>query len=191
MAAKSKFDPNNTEVLISRNRHREIDIYSFLARIPIRAQHVVADIGCGPGYFTIPLAKHLCFGKVYAMDVQQQMLELLIKRLNLSRLTNVDTLVSQETVLPLKDDSLDGALVAFVLQEAEDPEELLRETKRCLRSSGWVVVMEWYKRHTDSGPPVARRIDPVDMKEMLLRIGFRVIAESDLNTGQYMIVSRG
>ena len=190
MAKKSKFDPKNMHVLVALERRQAIDTYSLLSRLPIRPHHVVADIGCGPGYFTLPLAKYLHSGKVYALDVQQEMLDAVQKALDESRLTNVDVALTKEKKLPLEDESLDGALVAFVLQEADNPRALLAEARRCLRGSGWLSVLEWHKRETEQGPPVSRRIDPDDMEVMLQKLDFRAIDRRELNPDQYIFLMR-
>ena len=190
MAAKSKFDPKNMQALVSAERRRAIDTHSLLSRLPIRSHHVVADIGCGPGYFTIPLAKYLYNGKVYALDVQQEMLDATQKTLEDARLTNVEVTLSKERKLPLDDESLDGALMAFVLQEADGPEALLRDARRCLKRAGWLAVLEWHKSETEQGPPIERRIDPDEMQAMAEKLELKVKETQELNADQYMMLIR-
>ena len=190
MAAKSKFDTKNMQALLSVERRRAIDTHSLLSRLPIRPYHVVADIGCGPGYFTIPLAKYLYNGKVNALDVQQEMLDATRKTLDDARLTNVEVTLSKERKLPLDDESLDGVLMAFVLQEADGPAALLKDARRCLKPAGWLAVLEWHKRETDQGPPVERRIDPDEMRAMAEKLEFKVRDTQQLNSDQYMILMR-
>ena len=190
MPKKAKFDPKDMHLLVAPERRQVIDTYSLLSRLPIRPHHVVADIGCGPGYFSVPIAKYVYGGKLHAIDVQQEMLDAVQAALDEARLTNVHLALSKERTLPLDDESLDGALVAFVLQEATSPKALLAETQRCLRSSGWLAVLEWYKRDMDQGPPVGRRIDPEDMEAMAKKLEFRDIVTRELNPEQYMVLMR-
>jgi ubiquinone/menaquinone biosynthesis C-methylase UbiE len=190
MPKKSKFDPKNMHVLTSPERRRAIDTFSLLSRLPIRSHHVVADIGCGPGYFTVPLAKYVHDGKVHALDVQQEMLDAVQAALREERLSNVNVALSKERTLPLEDQCLDGVLMAFVLQEATSPKALLTEVRRCMRRTGWLAVLEWHKRETDEGPPVERRIDPDQIEAMASQLGFRLINRSELNPDQYMVLVR-
>ena len=190
MAAKSKFDPKNMQVLVSPERRRAIDTHSLLSRLPIRPYHAVADVGCGPGYFTIPLAKHLYDGKVYALDVQQEMLDATQKMLDDARLTTVEVMLSKERKLPLDDGSLDGVLMAFVLHEADGPAALLKEARRCLKEAGWIAILEWDKREMDQGPPIERRINPDEMRAMAEKLKLKVGDTQRLNADQYMVIMR-
>ena len=185
-----KFDPNKKDVLVSPQRQRRLDTYLVTAFIPISPYHVVADVGCGPGYFTVPIAKHVFYGKVFALDVQQEMLDAAKKEVDRVHLTNVELVLSQEDKLPLEDDSLDGAFTAFVVHEAETPKVLLEEIRRCLRKSGWLALLEWQKRETEDGPPLKERIDEGELREMAEGIGFRFSARHSLNDSQYMLLMR-
>ncbi len=75
MPTKVKFDPKNKELPVSRDRRNALDVHKLLRIFPIVSHHVVADIGCGPGFFTIPIAKMVFDGKVYALDIQKEMLD--------------------------------------------------------------------------------------------------------------------
>ena len=61
---------------------------------------------------------------------------------------------------------------------------------RCLRKSGWLVVLEWDKREMDEGPPESQRIDIDEMQTMMEKVGFRFRERRDLNGKQYMILAR-
>ena len=185
-----KFDVDSKDILMATDRYRNIDVHRVLATIPILTYHVVADVGCGPGFFTIPLAKYLFDGRVYALDVQQKMLDATNEALEKVHLTNVDLVRSKENKFPLEDDSLDGALIAFLLQEANSPTALLKEVKRCLRKSGWLAILEWYKEEMEEGPPAKRRIAEDGMRKMTDKLGFRFTSRQDLNPKQYMLVMR-
>jgi len=190
MPTKVKFDPKNKEMLISQDRRNAMDVYKLLRIFPILSHHAVADIGCGPGFFTIPIAKMVFDGKVYALDVQEEMLDVVREQVKKINLSNVEVLKSQERKLPLEDESLDGAVAAFVLQETSNPRTLLKEAMRCLKTHGWLVVLEWYKTEMDEGPPQSQRIAMDDMKDMTEKVGFRVREARDLNGKQYMVLAR-
>ena len=190
MPRKVKFEPKNRELLVSRDRRNPLDVYKLLRIFPVLSHHTVADIGCGSGFFTIPIAKFVFDGKVYALDVQQKMIDAVGEHVSKVNLTNVDVMQSQEKHLPLNDGCLDGALAAFVLQETGSPRTLLKEAHRCLKKNGWLVVLEWYKQEMEEGPPVSQRIDVEEMKTLTEKIGFRVRETRDLNGKQYMIIAR-
>ena len=184
------FDPDKKEVLLSTDRQRSLDVFRVTSLIPIFPHHVIADIGCGPGFFTVPLAKHVFDGKIYAIDVQQEMLDAAKEGLERIRLTNVELILSKDERLPLDDDSLDGALAAFVMHETEDPKSLLEDTRQCLRRGGWIALLEWHKREMEEGPPLEDRIDEPDLYEMAYETGFRSLGRYTLNDNQYILVMR-
>ena len=186
----AKFDPQDKDALLSPGRYQELDPHHVLSLIPVRPYHQVADIGCGPGYFALPLGKHMFDGKLFAIDVQQEMLDATDEALKRIHLTNVELVLAKEGKLPLDDDSLDGALAAFVAHEADDPKELLTETRRCLRKGGWLALLEWHKRKMHDGPPLKSRIDEAKLRKMAQDVGFRFTARYNLNDKQYMLVMR-
>jgi len=190
MPTKVKSDPKKMDVLLSSKRRRTLDTHRLLSLIPIHLHHVVADIGCGPGYFTIPLGKYLFDGKVFALDVQQEMLDATRTALDAIHLTNVEVMRSKESKLPLEDDSLDGALVAFVLQEASNARALLKDTLRCLKKTGWLAVLEWNNQDVDGAPPLTQRIEEGKLLRMAEKLGFRTTARHNLSGNQYMIVMK-
>ena len=97
MTPKVKFDPNDNDILVSRERRQLIDPSRLISLLPIMSHHWVADIGCGPGYFSIPFAKYLFDGKLFALDVQKEMLDATQKALKAARLTNTELILSKET----------------------------------------------------------------------------------------------
>ena len=185
-----KFDPGEKDVLVSPQRYEDLDPLWVTSLLPILPYHVVADIGCGPGYLTIPLGKHLFDGKVLAVDVQQEMLDAVKEEIERIHLTNIEVVRSQEHKLPLEDDSVDGAIAAFVVHEADDPKGLLREILRCTRVGGWLALLEWHKLEMDEGPPLEERVDEGELRQMTEKVGFRFTTRHSLNDKQYMLVLR-
>jgi len=190
MTPKVKFDPNNNDSLVSRERRQVLDPLRLISLLPIMSHHWVADIGCGPGYFSVPFAKYLFDGKLFALDVQKKMLDATEKALKEARLTNTELMLSKETKIPIEDEVLDGAVASFVLQEASRPSVLLKEAKRCLKKSGWLIILEWHKREMDEGPPLSQRISEGELRKMTDKLGFRFRALRNLNSSQYMMLVR-
>ena len=185
-----KFDPANKDMLLSSQRQRDLDPLRVISLVPIMPYHVVADVGCGPGYFTVPLGKHVYDGKVYALDIQQEMLDAAKEQLARVHLTNVELVLTKEKKLSLKANSLDGAFAAFVAHEADDPQVMLKEILRCLRKGGWLALLEWYKREMEEGPPMEDRIDKPELRGLAQKVGFRYTTGRDLTSGQYMLLMR-
>ena len=184
-----KFDHHDKADLLSADRYETTDPQRLISMLPVLVYHEVADIGCGPGFFTIPFAKYLFDGKVYAIDVQQEMLDAAQEQVKEVNLTNVEMKLAGENELPLEDDSLDGAFIAFVLHETESPTTMLSEARRCLRKGGWLAALE-HKETAEDGPPVNRRLDETEVGDMARELGFRIETAHNLNDHHYMLVMR-
>ena len=114
-----KFNPKRMERLLGPERRQVLDPDEVLDLLPLQPGHVVADTGCGPGYFTVPLARHVPKGKVYALDVQDEMVKAAKEYADAEGVTNVEALLSSETNVPVPPNSLDGVFMAFVLHEVD------------------------------------------------------------------------
>ena len=176
--------------LLSSERREMLDVFRILSLLPLRPYHVVADIGCGPGLFTIPLAKALPGGMVYALDIQEEMTEACQRRIQEARLGNVDVMLTKETGFPLENGSLDGAFVAFVLHSQIDRSGFLRSVLDLLKPGGWLAQLNWHLiPETTQGPPPERRIAVEEVLRLMDEVGLRTVLRRELNDQQYMMVS--
>ena len=123
--------PNN-KVLEKKNSERGpdyevLDPQRVFSLLPLRPYQTVGDVWCGEGSFSISLGKYLFDGKVYAVDISQDTLKSLKKRLEEIRLGNVETVFSKtNNKIPIKKNILDGILIAFSLSKAGDQGEFLK-----------------------------------------------------------------
>ena len=184
-----KYDHNEWADLLSADRYETTDPQRLISMLPVLVYHQVADIGCGPGFFTIPFAKYLFDGKVYAIDIQQEMLDAAQEQVREVNLTNVELKLADENELPLENDSLDGAFIAFVLHETESPTTMLSEARRCLRKGGWLAALE-HKETAEDDARVNRRLDETEVSGMARDLGFRIETAHNLNDHHYMLVMR-
>ena len=176
--------------LLSPQRDASLDTLAILSFSGISYRDRVADIGCGPGYFTIPLAKALVEGKLYALDIDNEMLDACRERVAQARMGNVEILKCEEFDSSLEAGSLDGIFLAFVIQQSPDKPRFLKAVRQLLRPRGWGAILEWYLKETETGPPLERRVDPEQMEELVKSAGFRYLGWRDLNGDQYMMTLR-
>jgi ubiquinone/menaquinone biosynthesis C-methylase UbiE len=176
--------------LLSPKRSQTLDTFLVLSISEINLHDTVADIGCGPGFFTLPLAKYLVSGKLYALDINDEMLDACREQVAQARLANVEILKCDEFNFPLETGSLDGVFLAFVIQQSQDKPRLLRAVRELLQPRGWCTILEWYRKETETGPPLERRINPTDLEAMARESGYRNRGWRDLNGEQYMMTLR-
>ncbi len=186
-----RFDPANMDRLLSVQRQEQLDVYRILSLLPLTNDQAVADIGCGPGFFTIPLAKYLWDGKVYALDIQEEMVEACRRRVTEVRLGNVEVMLTPETELPLEGGSLDGALVAFVIHSQVDKVAFLKRVADLLKQSGWIAIIEWHLLPSPTqGPPPERRISVEEVLRLVEEVGLRIELRRELSDETYLLVVR-
>jgi ubiquinone/menaquinone biosynthesis C-methylase UbiE len=117
-----------------------------LDAVRIAKGSTVADIGAGSGYMTVRLAKRVGpDGRVFANDLQPQMIELLRRRVEREKITNV-TLVQGTVDDPkLPSASVDLELMVDVYHELSQPQIMLRRLREALKSGGRLVLLEYRK----------------------------------------------
>ena len=106
----------------------------------------IADIGAGSGVISVILAEHVTpGGKIYAVDVQQEMLDLLKKKLDKMGVDNVVPVLGTQKSPGLKPESIDLAIMVDVYHEFEFPYEMMLEISKALKPKGRVVLVEYRK----------------------------------------------
>lgn len=148
-----------------------------------------ADFGCGYGTFTIPAAKAIN-GKVYAIDIDPEMIGITEQKAKAENLTNVETilrdLMSQGS--GLEDESVDYVIL-FNILHGDEPEKILREAYRILRPKGKAGIIHWnYDPSTPRGPPMDIRTRPEQCIKWAISSGFTISSIHDLKPYHYGIV---
>ena len=183
-----KFDPANRARLLSDERRRELDPLNFLRSNGLSSGMCIADIGCGPGFFTLSAAEIVgAEGKVYAIDTEELMLDELKKR---NPPGNVTIVQSDEHNIPLENDSCDFALLAFVLHEAKEKGTFLNEAKRLLRVEGRLLLIDWEKKVEERGPPFEERVGREEAASLVEASGFTMEERGNLTSSHYTIRAR-
>ena len=109
-----------------------------------RAGERVLEIGPGTGYYTFEMAARLDGGQVDVFDIQQEMLDHVMREANKRGVTNVQPALGDAQALPYADDSFDAAVLITVLGEIPDQERALRELARVLKPGGRLIVGEMF-----------------------------------------------
>ncbi|MCZ7392845.1 MAG: class I SAM-dependent methyltransferase [Candidatus Methanoperedens sp.] len=181
-----KFDVKSAEILDSPERILFLNPDGILDKAGLSREMVLADLGCGTGYFTIPASRRV--KKVFAIDVQKGMLDIVLQKIKKQNLTNIEAILSEETRIPLPDNSVDVLLMANVFHELEDRSSILKEGKRILSGNGIVVIVDWKKLEMDFGPPVEERLTPEDVISICRDNGFEVREQLDAGPYNYLLI---
>lgn len=134
----------------------------ILNNLDLREDMAAADFGCGAGGWTIPLAKKLKEGKVYAIDILEEPLSVLKSRANFEKIFNIEAIRADvEKRTPLSSDSVDLVLMTNLLFECEDKKAVLEEGKRVLKAGGKILIVDWIKDN-----PLTEEIEYVSFDEI-------------------------
>lgn len=180
-------------ILMSASRRTWQDPDAILSEIGVEEGMTVADLACGPGYFTVPIAKAVgATGTVYAVDFDSVMLEHLRRNLSRAGLSerNVVILESDIAATSIPPGSVDVALFANVLHDIEDKVSFLGEVKRVCRLDGVAVDVDWKKVRTEMGPPYDIRMSEGSATRVLVESGFDVARPIEAGPYHYGLLCR-
>jgi ubiquinone/menaquinone biosynthesis C-methylase UbiE len=151
----------------------------------------VADVGAGSGYYTVRLAKQVGpIGRVFATDIQPEMLSILRKRLSRERLDNVELVQATEVDPRLPAGQLDLILMVDVYHELARPQEVLRNLRTALKPDGRLVLIEYRK---ESAWVPIREEHKMSVKEARMELeaeGYRFDRVIDVLPWQHILVFR-
>lgn len=170
-----KFNPENMHKLEDPSRLELFDPEKVLKEFGIREGMTVLDVGTGTGFY-LPFLSELVGdkGKVFAIDIQEEMLEKAKEKVKEHELKNVEVLKSEENSIPLPDASVDFVFMAFSFHELEDPKTFVEELKRVAKPFSYLAVIEWKKEERDKGPPPEEVLSEWEIGLILDDTGVRV-----------------
>lgn len=185
-----KFPAMNKGKLNNPTRRAMLPADKILQKTGMKKGEAVADIGCGIGYFTIPMAELTGReGRVYAVDIQPEMLEEVKASISEKKLQNIYPVLSEEYGLKIEDKSVTFAFICTVLHEIEDKEKFLKEARRILKPGGRIAIVEWIKKESEYGPPAGHRLEVHEVEAGLINAGFQNTAAFDFNEHFYIITA--
>jgi SAM-dependent methyltransferase len=125
----------------------------LLKSLKLHPGMAVADVGAGSGYLTFRMAKLVApSGKVFAEDIQPEMLDIIRKRMSESGLSNVVPVLGTVTETKLPPHSVDLILLVDVYHEFDHPYEMTQSMVRALKPGGMLVFVEY--RGEDPNVPI-------------------------------------
>lgn len=123
---------------------------ALIEALRLKQGQFVADIGAGSGYLTWRLARQVgSRGRVYAVDIQREMLDLLSRKMASLKITNVVSVLGTVTDAPLPPNSVDLAIMVDVYHEFSHPHEMIQSICRAMKPGGRVVFVEYRAEDPD------------------------------------------
>jgi ubiquinone/menaquinone biosynthesis C-methylase UbiE len=154
----------------------------------------VADFGSGSGFYTIAIAKAVApNGKVFAVDIQKDLLQKLKNGAKQNNLNNIDIIWGDLEHLggtKLRENSLDAVTVCNLFFQIENKDALCLEIKRVLRVNGRVLVIDWAGSFGGIGPTNKDVISKENMVSFFQDHGFTLDREISAGAQHYGLVFR-
>jgi SAM-dependent methyltransferase len=159
--------------------------HQVIQALALKPGTVVADLGAGTGYFSVRLARMLPKGKVYAVDLEPDMVKYLGERAKREGLKNVTPVAAapDDARLPGK---VDLVLLVDVYHHIDDRERYFRKLAGSLAPGGRLAVID-FRLDSRRGPPKSSRIDPGRVKAELAKAGYALSAEHAFLPDQYFL----
>ena len=169
-----------------RERQERTDL--LIAGLRLSEDFVVADIGAGTGYFTFPVAQRVPRGKVFAVDIQPEMLARLARRKALDNVANVETVLGEEDDPKLPDNEIDLAFIVDAYHEFSFPREMGERLKESLKSGGQLVLVEY--RAEDPRVPIKRlhKMSEAQVKQEMAAIGLDWVRTESYLPQQHVLI---
>jgi len=139
---------------------------------------VVADFGAGSGFYTINAAQEVgTSGKVYAVDLQKELLSRIQSTARAQELSNVEISWGDLEKIggsKLASDSVDAVIMSNLLFQVEDQNVVLDEAMRILKDKGKILVIDWSDTFDGLGPQESDIIPEHKVREMMEEKGFKM-----------------
>ena len=160
----------------------------LVAELGLRPSDVVADVGAGSGVLTFLMSGRVPQGRVIAVDIQPEMLEMLTKAQAKRGITNVETVLGTITDPRLPTESIDLALMVDAYHEFSHPFEMMQAIVRALRPGGRVALVEY--RAEDPSVPIlpTHKMTQAQAKKEMAAVGLRWVETKDSLPQQHLML---
>ncbi len=161
-----------------------------VSALGVQPGDTVADVGAGPGYFSLRLARAVGpLGTVYAVEVVPEIVAALRERLDRAGVGNVAPLLAPDGD-PLLPAACDLALVVDTFHHFADGAAYLRSLAARLKPGGRIAIVDFHARETPVGPPLGERVSREDLLRAAREAGLALVEEKTFLPYQYFVVLR-
>ncbi|OGA32957.1 MAG: hypothetical protein A3F75_06240 [Betaproteobacteria bacterium RIFCSPLOWO2_12_FULL_64_23] len=160
--------------------------HQVIEALVLKPDATVADIGSGTGYFAVRLAHFVPQGRVYAVDIEPDMVKYLADRARREGLDNLTTVAGapDDARLPRK---VDLVLLVDTYHHIERREDYFRKLAQSLKPGGRVVIID-FNAQSAMGPPPAARIAAARVVAEMSQAGYRLDGEHRFLPNQFFLV---
>lgn len=174
--------------LIRESRQREEDCTTMLKELQLEPGQMVADIGCGNGFYSLAMAQQLGKeGRVYAVDIQGEMLRLLQARAQDAKIKNIKPILGTLIDPKLPEGEIDLVLLVDVYHEFSHPEQMLKQIRASLKPTGRVALAEFRLEDPDVPIKLLHKMSKEQIMKEFPRNGFKLVGSFDELPWQHLM----
>jgi ubiquinone/menaquinone biosynthesis C-methylase UbiE len=174
---------------LERNsRNKEENTKLTIEKMALSPSQVVADIGAGTGYYTFKISQKVPQGKVYAVEIQEEMISYLTKRKLASGIANIEVIKGTNQSINLPDNSVDLAIMVDVYHELEFPHEILHAIKKSLKNSGKLLLLEYRAEDPSVQIKPLHKMSFNQVNKELQANGFKLSSKGDFLPIQHFLL---
>ncbi len=174
--------------LIRENREEEERTSVSFKQLKLTEGMTVCDLGCGNGYWTLPMARDVgATGKVLAVDIQPEMLKKLQARAARVKMENIKPILGDVDNPNLPTGEVDLLLMVDVYHEFSQPESMLWEIRNSLKPKGVVALLEY--REEDPKVPIKplHKMSKRQVMKEYEKNGFKLVREFNKLPWQHLM----
>ena len=171
------------------------DPEKILKQFGLQENMIVADLGAGTGFYSIPAAQITNRGKVYAVEVQKDFLTTIKNKASEAHVHNVEIIwgnIEKIGGTKIGDRIVDAVIASNVLFQVENKDKFIEEIKRILKQGGNLLLVDWADGSSSLGPNIETVIPKNKAREMFEKKGF--VWQRDIDAGAHhygMILKKG
>ncbi len=161
----------------------------LLAALKLQTGQAVADIGAGTGYFSRRLAKEVGEkGTVYAVEIQQEMLDLLTNKMEQAGIHNVKPILGAVSAPRLPKASVDLILMVDVYHEFDFPHEMIAAMEPALKKEGRIVFVEFRAEDPDIPIKPVHKMSEAQVRKEMAAHHLEWVETSEILPRQHIII---
>lgn len=158
-----------------------------LAQFGLKEGAIVVDFGAGSGHYSFAAARQVgSTGRVYAVDVQKELLERLKKYAHEQGLGNIEVVwgdIEEERGVPLRDHIADVVILSNIFFQVEDKRGVALEVSRILKPKGRVFIVDWDASYNNLGPVEEMVFSADEARALFEHMGY--VYEQEIEAGQH------
>lgn len=180
----------HTEALWLERPSREVEEQpqKLVEALNLQPTDVVADIGAGTGYLSFRISQKVPLGKVLAVDIQPEMLDIIEFLKNENNITNVEPILGNIANPNLPENSIDLAIMVDAYHELSQPHEIMDKVVKALKPNGRVVLVEYRRENPFIAIKGLHKMTQMQAIKEMSVVGLKWLETKDFLPSQHIMI---